>query len=237
MMDIYEIQELFEMQGGEFISSPAVIQEKLKKIKAYIFDWDGVFNSGTKGKSKSSHYSEVDAMGTNMLRFGYWLANNKELPIVSIITGESNSTAIHLSEREHFNHIYFNFKNKAVAFEHLLNIYNLKPEEVAFCFDDILDLSITKQCGLRFMVGRKGSPLFTQYGIKNCHIDYISGQQGGNFAIREISELILGLLNQYDHALDERIAFGNNYSEYLKQRNIQEVKKFVFEEEGIKPIV
>lgn len=237
MIDMYEIQELFEMQGGEFISSPSVIQEKLKYIKAYIFDWDGVFNSGTKGKSKSSNYSEVDAMGTNMLRFGYWLANNKELPIVSIITGERNSSSIYLAEREHFNHIYFNFKNKAVAFEHLLKTYNLKPEEVAFCFDDILDFSITKQCGLRFMVGREGSPLFKKYGIKKGYVDYISGQQGGNFAIREISELILGLLNQYDHALDERIAFGVHYSEYLKQRNIHDVKQFVFKAGGVKQIV
>ncbi|MBN2616538.1 MAG: hypothetical protein JXR71_12670 [Bacteroidales bacterium] len=234
---MYEIQELFEGQGGEFISSPSFIQEKLKKIKAYIFDWDGVFNSGTKGKSRSSHYSEIDAMGTNMLRFGYWLGNNKALPIVSIITGESNSSAIYLAEREHFNHIYFNFKNKAVAFEHLIKTYNLGPEEVAFCFDDILDLSITKQCGLRFMVGRKGSPLFHKYGIEKGHVDYISGQQGGNFAIREISELILGLSNQYDHALDERIAFGVHYAEYLKQRNSQDVKKFEFQEEGIRLIV
>ncbi len=231
-----DIQEIFEKQGGQFITSISKIQKKLNKIKAYIFDWDGVFNTGTKGESKSSNYSEIDAMGTNMLRLGYWLANNKELPVVSIITGENNSMAIYLAEREHFNHIYFNFKNKAIAFEHLLETYNLEPEDVAFCFDDILDFPITKKCGLKFMIGRKSSPLFNQYAIKNGYVDYISGQQGGNFAIREITELILGLLNQYDQALDERSAFGRNYSEYLKQRNSKNVKKFVFKEEEIKQI-
>jgi 3-deoxy-D-manno-octulosonate 8-phosphate phosphatase (KDO 8-P phosphatase) len=231
-----KIQKIFEEQGGQFITPASQIQKKLKNIKAYIFDWDGVFNTGTKGESKSSNYSEVDAMGTNMLRLGYWLSNNKELPVVSIITGENNSMAIYLAEREHFNHIYFNFKNKAVAFEHLLNTYQLKPEEVAFCFDDILDFPITKQCGLKFMVGRKGSPLFNQYAIEKGYVDYISGQQGGNFAIREITELILGLLNQYNNALDERSAFGKNYSAYLKQRNSQSVKKFVFKEEKIHQI-
>ena len=223
-----EIQKLFEKQGGEFISSPSFILEKLKNIKAYIFDWDGVFNSGTKGESKSSNYSEIDAMGTNMLRLGYWLANDKELPVVSIITGENNKMAIYLAEREHFNHIYFNFKNKAIAFEHLLTTFNLKPEEVAFCFDDILDFPITKKCGLKFMVGRKGSPLFNNYVIEKGYVDYITGQPGGNFAIREITELILGLLGQYNNALDERSAFGQNYTDYLQQRNTPEVNKFMF---------
>jgi 3-deoxy-D-manno-octulosonate 8-phosphate phosphatase (KDO 8-P phosphatase) len=231
-----EIQELFEKQGGEFISSPSFIQEKLKTIKAYIFDWDGVFNSGTKGESKSSNYSEVDAMGTNMLRLGYWLANNRELPVVSIITGENNKMAIYLAERENFNHIYFNFKNKAVAFEHLLKTFNLKPEEVAFCFDDILDFPITKKCGLKFMVSRKGSPLFNQYVIEKGYADYITGQTGGQFAIREITELILGLLGQYHPALDERSAFGQNYTDYLEQRNAADVKKFVFKNGQIEGI-
>ena len=228
-----DIQEIFETQGGQFITPAIKIQEKLKNIKAYIFDWDGVFNTGTKGESKSSNYSEIDAMGTNMLRLGYWLANNKELPVVSIITGENNKMAVYLAEREHFNHVYFNFKNKAVAFEHLLNTFNLSPVEVAFCFDDILDFPITKSCGLKFMVGRKGSPLFNKYVIEKGYADYITGQQGGNFAIREITELILGLLGHYNKALDERSAFGQNYSDYLTQRNSTEVKKFVLKNGAI----
>lgn len=228
------IKTLFTDHGGQFITPIEEIQEKLKKIKAYIFDWDGVFNSGVKGESKSSNYSEIDAMGTNMLRLGYWLANNKELPMVSIITGESNKIAVYLAEREHFNHVYFNVKNKAAAFDHLLDAFNLKPEAVAFIFDDILDLTITKRCGLRFMAGRKGSPLFNAYAVKNDHADYITGQDGGHYAVREISELILGLQGQYDQALNERIAFGQNYADYLAQRNAAPVKKFVFENNQIK---
>jgi len=229
------IKTTFEEIGGQFISPIETIQEKLKSIKAYIFDWDGVFNSGTKEANGSSNYSEIDAMGTNMLRLGYWLANNKVLPVVSIITGENNKIAVYLAEREHFNHVYFNFKNKAIALDHLLESFKLKPEEIAFCFDDILDFPITKRCGLKFMVGRQGSPLFNKYAIKKGYVDYITGQQGGNFAVREITELILGLQSQYDRALDERSAFGQNYSDYLAQRNAPEVNKFVFENGKIEP--
>lgn len=222
------IENTFKEIGGQFITPATEIAKKLKRIKAFIFDWDGVFNTGTKGESKSSNYSEVDAMGTNMLRLGYWLHNDKNLPVMSIITGESNKMAVYLAEREHFNHIYFSFINKGVAFQHLLDSYNLKAEEVAFCFDDVLDFPITQKCGLRFMISRKGSPMFNEYAIKNNHVDYITGQPGGNFAIREVVELILGLQGQYDKALDIRTEFGKDYEDYLKQRNEPDTRKFVY---------
>lgn len=227
-MTVTEIQELFESNGGKFISSPRVIQEKLKNIKAYIFDWDGVFNTGTKGESKSSNYSEVDAMGTNMLRLGYWLDNGGELPIVSIITGERNKMAEYLAERENFHLIYFKFKNKEIALNHLLETYNLEAHQVAFFFDDILDFSIVPKCGLRFMISRAGSPLLNKYAIENKFVDYMSGQPGGSFAVREVIELILGLNNQYNKALDSRIKFGSEYKNYLNQRDNIHLQRFVF---------
>ncbi|MFN8258775.1 MAG: hypothetical protein U0W24_24010 [Bacteroidales bacterium] len=230
---IEEIKELFEKQGGEFISSPLYIAENLKKIKAYIFDWDGVFNSGTKDDNNSSPFSEVDAMGTNLLRLGFWLANDKNLPVVSIITGENNSAAIKLAEREHFNHIYFSFKNKAEAFNHLLDSFALKPEEIAFCFDDVLDFPIAKKCGLKFMVSRKGSPLLKKYAIENKFCDYLTGQAGGNFGVREVIELVLGLLGQFEMAVKERTDFSKKYTEYLSQRNTPTVKKFIHQNDKV----
>ena len=42
------IIRLFEKEGGEFITPPSSFIKKLKGVKAIIFDWDGVFNSGVK---------------------------------------------------------------------------------------------------------------------------------------------------------------------------------------------
>jgi len=221
-----EIANLFKRQGGEFISSPSFIQEKLKEIKAFIFDWDGVFNPGTKGEGISSTYTEADSMGTNLLRFGYWLGKNQELPVMAIITGENNHSAIKLAQREHFHHIYFKIANKAIALEHLLSSFNLKEHEVAFCFDDVLDFPIASKCGLKFMVRRDASPLFKQYAIKNKLCDYITGQPGGNHAVREVSDLVLGLTGQFNKVIKERTAFSELYTNYLAQRNIPETKMF-----------
>jgi 3-deoxy-D-manno-octulosonate 8-phosphate phosphatase (KDO 8-P phosphatase) len=230
------IAELFKKQGGEFISSPSFIQEKLKNIKAYIFDWDGVFNSGTKGEGISSTYTEADSMGTNLLRFGHWLGNNKQLPIMAIITGENNQSAKHLAKREHFHHIYFKIPDKAVALEHLLNKYGLKAEEVAFCFDDVLDFPIASKCGLKFMIRRDASPLFKQYAIENKLCDYITAQQGGNHAIREVSDLVLGLSGQINHVIKERTDFSEIYTNYLNHRNKPKTEMFTLTNKEIKPI-
>ncbi len=220
------IEISFKNQGGEFISSLSYIKEKLNNIKAFIFDWDGVFNSGTKGENISSSYTEADSMGTNLLRFAYWLKNNKSLPVMAIITGENNHSAKKLAVREHFHHIYFKIPNKAIAFEHLLHKFNLKADEVAFCFDDVLDFPIAKQCGLKFMVRRDASPLFKQYAIEHKLCDYITAQQGGNHAIREISELILGLYENIEQVISERTDFSTLYTTYLQERNKPETKMF-----------
>ena len=221
-----ETTNLFERVGGEFISSPSFIQERLKNIKAFIFDWDGVFNNGQKSDGSSSSYTEADSMGTNLLRFGHWLKNSEKLPITAIITGENNKTAIKLAKREHFNNIYYKIPNKAIALEHITKLYGIDKSEVAFCFDDVIDLPIAKQCGLRFMIRRNASVKFKQYIIENGYCDYITAHEGGNHAIREISELIISFNNVFNKVIEERTNFSETYQRYLKQRNSKNTEEY-----------
>ena len=44
-MELIGLEDHFNTAGGQFISSAYTMQDKLQKIKAYIFDWDGVFNA------------------------------------------------------------------------------------------------------------------------------------------------------------------------------------------------
>ena len=47
----------FENIGGTFITPADHLKEKLSKIKAYIFDWDGVFNNGSKVGDRITSYN------------------------------------------------------------------------------------------------------------------------------------------------------------------------------------
>ena len=216
--NIDDIEAVFSETGGEFITPAAKITEKLKTIKAYLFDWDGVFNPGIKGAGTQSTFTETDSMGTNLLRFGHWLQFN-ELPVFGIITGQNNQSAFQLSEREHFQLVYHSLLNKIKALEHIESTYGINRKQVAFVFDDALDLSIARTCGLRFMVRRKGSPLFVEYVREKGLCDYICANSGSGYAVREICELILGLSGVYSKVIDERVNHSNTYEAYISERN------------------
>jgi 3-deoxy-D-manno-octulosonate 8-phosphate phosphatase (KDO 8-P phosphatase) len=204
-------------QWGDFYPNKEAFLKKIKNIKALVFDWDGVFNSGRKTDEKGSDFSEVDSMGINLLRFGFWLKNG-HIPYTAIITGMNNQIAQYFAKREHFQNIFFGFKNKLDALNHISENEGIKPSEIAFVFDDILDFGMAKECGLRLMMKRDCNPLLNEYAIQNNIIDYHSANSGGNHGLRESCELILDSLGLYKEALENRMVFSQKYQDYSKER-------------------
>ncbi|HEX7844939.1 MAG TPA: hypothetical protein VF476_04000 [Chitinophagaceae bacterium] len=209
------IEENFK---GQFITGLDDIIAKAAGMKAFIFDWDGVFNDGFKNDAGSSPYSETDSMGTNLLRFSHFL-RTWQTPVFAIITGEKNHSAFALSNREHFHAVYFKIKHKADALRHLCKQHNIKPSEVAFVFDDVLDLSVAKIAGLRFMVPHAATSMLQQFAVKNGWVDYITQGEGHQFAVREVCELLISLTGQYDAVIQNRLEFSEKYRSYLSMRN------------------
>jgi 3-deoxy-D-manno-octulosonate 8-phosphate phosphatase (KDO 8-P phosphatase) len=212
-----ELQRIFENLGGWFVTPPDALAEKLGRVKALVFDWDGVFNDGVKDDSGSSTFSEVDSMGTNLLRFGLWLHQGR-MPAAAIITGVQNGRALDLVGREHFHAGYVQAKHKVAVLEHFLNQHGLHPHEVAFFFDDALDLSVAAVVGVRILVKRSANPLFTNYVLENNLADYVTGHESGRFAVREGCELLLGLLGRYDEVMAERLRYFPLYDAYYAAR-------------------
>ncbi|MBP5502081.1 MAG: hypothetical protein J6Y24_04740 [Bacteroidales bacterium] len=208
----------FSDRGGEFLIPLSDFILKAREIRCIAFDWDGVYNSGVKGEGVYSYFSEVDSMGLNILRFGAKIVNGEILK-AGIISGEKNPSTEKFVNREHLNFKCLGFKNKTEGLKHVLDTYGLKPEQVAFVFDDILDLSIAKVCGLRFQVSRNATPMFNNYVKTNNLADYITANTGEHFAVREVCELLLAALNVYNRAVDSRVAFDNDYAQYIAERN------------------
>ncbi len=197
---------------------PEEMAAKAATIKAYIFDWDGVFNDGYKNDNGSSAYSETDSMGTNLLRFSHFL-RTWQTPIFAIITGEKNNSAFALAKRESYQAVYFKIKHKADALRHLCKVHNIQPDEVAFVFDDVLDLSVAKIAGLRYMVPHAATKMLQEFAIRNGWVDYITFSEGHQFAVREASELLICLSDQYDTVIQNRLEFSEKYRSYLSRRN------------------
>lgn len=215
-LDYKEIEQLFK---GRFLTPPADIKAKLDKIKAYIFDWDGVFNNGQKDERNTSLFNEIDAMGLNMLRFNHFQRKNSNMPVIGIITGEKNYAAHTLADREHMDFVYYKIKHKSTALEHVCKQHHITPQEVLFVFDDILDLDVAAKVGLRMMVGRPANPLVIKYAEDRQLMDYLTANDGNNHALREITELLIGLTGRYDETLSDRIAYNHTYRKFITLRN------------------
>jgi 3-deoxy-D-manno-octulosonate 8-phosphate phosphatase (KDO 8-P phosphatase) len=224
-MNTFDPQQLPNIFKGEFLAGPEELLQRLLKVKAYIFDWDGVFNNGDKDATGSSPFNEVDSMGINMLRFHHYLRMGHN-PHTAVITGEKNVAAFTLAKREHFATVYSSIKNKKHALQHFCSAKNIALDEVAFFFDDVLDLAIAGSCGLRVLVGNSCNPMFVNLVKEKKLADYITACQGGNNALREATELLMGLTGQYNDTILQRAELTDNYQQYLAERNTMETTYF-----------
>lgn len=217
MSAFQDIVNRFEDIGGEFCTSPEQIADRLKSVRVFLFDWDGVFNDGMKFGDLGSPFGEDDSMGVNLLRLSYWL-NHGKLPITGILTGATNEAAEYFAKREGLQVCIRGFTDKGEAFRKFCEQFEVDPSEVAFVFDDVLDLPVAKTAGVRMCVVRRTSPLFADYVEENNLCDYLTASKGGQGAVRECAELIIGMTSAFNDVVDVRTDYGEQYSEYLALR-------------------
>lgn len=220
-----EIENAYLNIGGRFVTPIAELKKKLPNIKAFIFDWDGVFNNGQKNNTGGSNFSEVDSMGTNLLRYSHYMKNG-QLPLTAVISGENNETAFYFCKRECFNYSFFKVAAKLNALNFICEKENIKPNEVAYFFDDVLDLSMAEVCGVRILVNQKANPLFVDHCIKNNLVDYLSANSGGSFAVREASELLIALNENFTEVINNRKNSTADYKTYIEKRKAVKTKFF-----------
>jgi len=214
----------FERAGATFVVAPDDLVAKLMRIRAFVFDWDGVFNRGEKSATTASGFTEADSMGINMLRFGYWLRGG-QIPIAAIVTGEVNPSAEQFAARERFHWLFQGVRDKRQAIAAICERDGLVADEVACVFDDINDLSMAGSCGVRFLVRRSASVLLASHVTASRACDYVTANGSGDYAIRETAELILGLLGVFEPAVESRVANDARYRAYFSQRQAVELQK------------
>ena len=208
----------------------------MASIRAFVLDWDGVFNDSRKTGQSESYFTEVDSMGTNLLRYSSWLKNKNTLPFTAVISGEQNNAAKFFLQREHFHTGYFMAKDKLVAFRHFCEEHQLKPKEVAFVFDDVLDLSLAQIAGMRICIHHNANPAFNDFVIKNKLADYVTGNTSGNFALREACELMISANGNAERVFSSRMKNDADYQSYIQERNTPRTVLLEVKNEKLKPL-
>jgi 3-deoxy-D-manno-octulosonate 8-phosphate phosphatase (KDO 8-P phosphatase) len=149
------------------------------------------------------------------------------------MSGERNVLSFQYTNREHFHQGYFKVNHKRLAYRHFLALHNLKPEETAFVFDDVLDLGLSREAGLRIMITHKAMPLFRDHVTQNNLADYITAND--QFGVREACELLISTNGNYTETISNRSAFSPEYMTYLAQRQALETGYFTWKDDVIQP--
>ena len=208
---------VFSRLGGTFVTPIDTLVERMRTIRGFVSDWDGVFNQGAKGEGAESTYSEPDSMGTNLLRYALWRQHG-ELPIAALITGLHNPSARTFALREHFHAVYYGARNKTAAIEALCRNQRVSSDRLVCIFDDVNDLGMAFACGIRVYVQRSASPLLREYVVRQGLCDYVTAHPAERHAVREVCELLLGLLGSFESVVTSRVAWDADYAAYFSAR-------------------
>lgn len=159
-------------------------KEKLKEIKALVFDVDGVFTNG-------KVYLESDgSLGRKMdVKDGFAVqyAVRKNIPM-GIISGGKNEKVRTRFKDLGITDVYLDSQDKLDDFKDFYFKYDLKPTEILYMGDDILDLEVMRNCGLA------ACPADAVPEVKR-EAHYISPKNGGDGCVRDVIEQLLKIKN------------------------------------------
>ena len=157
-----------------------MINYDLKKIKALVFDVDGVLSA-----NKIPLDICGDPMRTVNIKDGFalQLAVKKGFEVGIITGGITDSVRIRY-ERLGIKHIYMGSFNKIVDYKHFKKTTNLKNKEIMYCGDDLPDYQVMQKAGLPV------APADAAQEIKSI-AKYVSPCNGGDGVARDIIEQVL----------------------------------------------
>lgn len=170
------------------------LKEKLKKIKAVVFDVDGVIFSGKvfvhpQTGEMLKERSHIDGHGISLLR---------EAGIrIAFITAETTDFAKVVCDKLNSSPAVKNGKwakidlfsghqggDKAEIIENWLQENKIEWEECAAMGDDVIDYQLLEKAGIA------AAPAQAEKAIKEI-VDFVAPREGGDGAIRDFCNLIL----------------------------------------------
>lgn len=159
---------------------PEQVFAAAKTIKLALFDVDGVLTDGSlqygaRGETIKS-FNALDGHGLKMLQSAGIS--------VGVISARDSSALRRRLDDLGIKHQHLGVDNKLDVFEALLDDLKIARESTAFTGDDVIDLPVMMQCGLKFSVNNG-------HFIVRDLADWTAPMTGGNGAVRAICDVLL----------------------------------------------
>ncbi len=154
--------------------------EKLKQVKAFAFDVDGVFTDGKVYLTKGDEF--VRAVN---IKDGYVVQYAVKIGYpIAIITGGSSQQVHKRFKNLGVTDIYLKSSNKILDYEDFRMKYGFEDENILYMGDDIPDMEIMNRVGLPVC------PSDAVVEIQKIS-SYISPFSGGEGCVRDVIEQVL----------------------------------------------
>lgn len=166
------------------------ILAKARQLKLLILDVDGVltdgrlFFDGDGNEYKSFHAR--DGHGIKLLR-----QTGVE---VAVISGRTSASVALRMKNLGIQHVYQGHENKIAAFNEIIELMGITPEQAAHVGDDVLDLPVMLRVGLAIAVND------ANFAVKQ-RADWCTTLPGGQGAVREVCDFIMQAQGHFDDVL------------------------------------
>lgn len=170
------------------------VMVRAREIKLLICDVDGVMSDGVIYQGNNGEelkaFNVRDGYGIRCL-----LTSGVE---VAIITGRKAKLLEDRCATLGITHLYQGQSDKILAFRELLDKLSLRPAQVAYIGDDLIDWPVMAEVGLSVTVA-------DAHPILIPRADYVTRIAGGRGAVREICDLILIAQDKFDEAKGQSV--------------------------------
>lgn len=170
------------MPGQKYVDQGGALQQKAKAIRLVLLDVDGVLTDGRlwigpEGETVKC-FDVKDGLGLKRL-----MAEGID---VAWVTGRSSDAVKWRAKELGITEVYQGVSDKKILARDLRLKRGLKREEVCAVGDDLPDLGMFEEAGLKVAVANAVKEVREQ-------ADIITKNKGGRGAVRELSEWILAI--------------------------------------------
>ena len=155
-------------------------KEKLKNIKGFVFDVDGVLSLDITPLDENG-----DPMRTANIKDGFAIRYALQAGYkIAIITGANTQRVKLRYKKLGVELIYLNSFNKTECLDDIIAKTGLKKDEILYMGDDLVDVPVMK------VIGIPTCPIDAVPEVKAVSL-YISDKKGGEGCVRDVMEQVM----------------------------------------------
>ena len=176
-----------EAGAAEF---PQELLDRAAAVTMAVFDVDGVLTDGRLFLGEDGNelraFHVRDGQGLVMLR--------ESGCRIAIISARSSQVLERRMKSLGIEDLFQGEEDKGECLQGLMRRHSLRPAQVCYVGDDVVDLPALRHAGLKIAVADAAADVLSR-------VDWVTGRPGGAGAVREVCECLLRATGRHDAAL------------------------------------